>query len=99
MKVGARLRSTVCATTVAVVKAPTGLVAVQCGGDVMQEGPGDPGAGVLAPGHDVGTLLGKRYVDETSGLELLCTRGGGGSLAADGRLLELKAAKALPASD
>jgi hypothetical protein len=38
-------------------------------------------------------------VDESSGLELLCTKVGVGQLEADGRPLEIKAAKPLPASD
>ncbi len=50
-------------------------------------------------GHDGGTLLGKRYSDEASGVEILCVKPGAGSLGIDGRLLELKTAKALPSSD
>jgi hypothetical protein len=46
-----------------------------------------------------GTLLGKRYVDATGTLELLCTRAGAGELSCDGAPMTLKAAKALPASD
>ena len=37
--------------------------------------------------------------DEASGVEILCVKPGAGSLAVDGRLLELKTAKALPSSD
>jgi len=99
MKVGARLRSTVCATTAVVVRASTSDAVPECGGAPMAEGPGDPGTGTLAPGADGGTLLGKRYHDEVSGLELLCTKGGQGALSIDGRPLQLKAAKPLPASD
>ena len=99
MKAGTRLRSEVCPTTVVVVKAPSGDVSVECGGTPMQEGAGAAGSGELKPGYDAGALLGKRYVDETSGLELMCTKAGGGSLSVDGRLLELKSTKPLPASD
>jgi hypothetical protein len=99
MKAGTRLRSEVCTATAVVVKAPASSVTVECGGTPMVEGAGEPGSGELKPGYDTGALLGKRYVDEQSGLELLCTKGGGGSLSADGRLLELKATKPLPASD
>jgi hypothetical protein len=52
-----------------------------------------------AGGADHGVVLGKRYVDEQSGLEVLCTKAGAGPLAADGRPLVIKAAKVLPASD
>ena len=99
MKAGARLRSSVCSTTVVVVRAPAAPLSVECGGSPMEEGAGDAGSGELKPGYDEGTLLGKRYLDEDSGLELLCTKGGDGSLSADGRVLGIKAAKALPASD
>jgi hypothetical protein len=50
-------------------------------------------------GHAGGTLRGKRYTDTTSGVEILCVKPGAGALSVDGRLLELKTAKALPASD
>ena len=99
MKAGVRLHSAVCSTTVVVVKPPVEPVAVECGGAAMKEGTGAPGSGVVQPGYDEGTLLGKRYLDEASGLEVLCTKGGAGSLSADGRVLGIKAAKALPASD
>ena len=44
-------------------------------------------------------VLGKRYEDEPSGAELLCVKAGDGSLAIDGRVLPIKGAKPLPASD
>ena len=99
MKPGIRLHSTVCATTVVVVKPPADGVTLECGGAPMGEGVGTPAEGEPRTGYDQGTLLGKRYSDEASGAEVLCTKGGNGALSADGRLLELKVAKALPASD
>lgn len=50
-------------------------------------------------GLDGNALLGKRYSDEATGIELLCTKGGPGQLACDGRPLVVKAAKPLPSSD
>ena len=44
-------------------------------------------------------LIGKRYVEESSGLEVLCTKSGQGQLALDGVALVLKTAKPLPSSD
>jgi hypothetical protein len=44
-------------------------------------------------------VLGKRYVDESDTLELLCTKPGEGELAVDGLPLRLKSAKPLPSSD
>jgi len=46
-----------------------------------------------------GTLLGKRYVHETSGLELLCTKPGTGSLSVGDDVLTTQQAKTLPSSD
>jgi hypothetical protein len=46
-----------------------------------------------------GSLLGKRYSDDELGLELLCTKGGEGTLAVNGTPLPLRDAKPLPASD
>jgi hypothetical protein len=43
--------------------------------------------------------LGKRYASEVTGLEVLCTRPGVGSLGLDGVPLEAAQAKPLPASD
>jgi hypothetical protein len=99
MKVGTRLHSTVCTTTAVVVRPPTGDVTITCGGAPMEEGASGDSSGEIKPGFDQGTLLGKRYTDEESGLELLCTKGGGGGLFAGDRELTIKAAKALPASD
>jgi hypothetical protein len=96
-RAGRRLRSTVCATEVIVVRAPDVPVDISCGGQPMTSGPGQSGR--PAAGHDGGTLLGKRYVDEQTGLEVLCAKPGAGGLAADGRPLTIKAPKALPASD
>ena len=99
MKPGIRLHSAVCSTTVVVVKPPADGVTIECGGTPMGEGAGAPGDGEPKPGFDQGTLLGKRYSDETSGVELLCTKGGAGTLTCNGVVLEVKGAKPLPASD
>jgi hypothetical protein len=95
--VGARLRSSVCDTEVITVRAPDVPVELSCGGYPMTAG--SSRAGSSRSGADGGTLLGKRYVDEQTGLEVLCTKPGAGRLAADGRALTIKAPKALPASD
>jgi hypothetical protein len=63
------------------------------------EAPAEDARGALDPGHAEGTMLGKRYVHEATGLELLCTRPGEGSLAGGGVALPLKEAKPLPSSD
>ena len=98
---GTKLASVVCSTEVIVIRPPTADVSVECGGASMvaaDAAPDEP-SGDLADGHDEGTPLGTRYHHEASGLELLCTRAGDGSLAADGELIPLKDAKPLPSSD
>ena len=98
---GTKLASTVCLTEVIVVRPPTGAVSVECGGVAMvgaDDAPDEP-SGDLAEGHAEGTPLGKRYHHEASGLELLCTRAGDGSLSVDGDPIPLKDAKPLPSSD
>jgi hypothetical protein len=95
--VGKRLRSTVCETEIIIVRKPEIQVELYCGGHSMSQDAVQ--AGLPTAGADGGTLLGKRYVDEPTGLEVLCTKAGAGSLAADGRNLTIKAPKALPASD
>jgi hypothetical protein len=101
LAVGERLRSSSCGTEVIVVHVPDRPVELTCGGHPMSAS--TPDAAVVeravAADGDGGTLLGKRYVDEPTGLEVLCTRPGNGKLAADGRDLTIKAPKALPASD
>lgn len=100
LKAGARLKSPVSTTEVVVVRAPSSDVDLRCGGqpmvpitDVVTSG------GRLEPAHMSGTLLGKRYADPESGLELLCTKGGEGSLSLGDEPLLVKDAKSLPSSD
>jgi hypothetical protein len=49
--------------------------------------------------HSGGTSVGKRYVTALGALEVLCTKGGAGSLSVNGEQLGTKAPKPLPASD
>ena len=53
----------------------------------------------IDPAYAGGTQLGKRYVHEASGLEVLCTKPGDGALSVGTDVLELKGTKALPSSD
>lgn len=100
LKAGARLKSAADETQVVVVRAPTDEVDVTCGGHplVAMDAEDDGGASVEA-GHEGPTLLGKRYADESVGIELLCTKGGAGALFVNGAPLPLKEAKPLPSSD
>lgn len=49
--------------------------------------------------HSGGSQMGKRFTDEETGAEVLCTKAGAGSLAIDGRAIGAVEAKKLPASD
>jgi hypothetical protein len=97
---GSRWASAVCATEIVVLKPPASAVSLECGGAPMVA-VGTPKAPEAAPAgvHDGGTLLGKRYADESGSLEVLCTKGGNGSLSLDGRALVLRATTQLPSSD
>ena len=100
LKPGLRLKSAVCATEVVVVKAPKDDIDVRCGGAPMVAVGGEAaGGGALDAAHAAGTLTGKRYADEAVGIELLCTKGGEGSLSLGAEPLLQKDAKALPSSD
>lgn len=96
MKPGTKLKSAVDDTEVMVIKG--GDAIVWCGGAPMVDGkPADQGA--LDPAFAEGTKVGKRYVDAAGTVELLCVKGGKGSLAIDGVALATKDAKPLPSSD
>lgn len=100
LKVGQSLASAVDSTTVVVVRAPERDIMLTCGGTEMVAGKKGEGDGSsIRPAHLGGTQLGKRYADEDSGVEVLCTKPGQGKLELDGRELPLKTAKPLPSSD
>lgn len=100
LKPGTRLFSTVCTTELIAVKAPGGPVELTIGGAAPVTSADERGdGGEVAAGHGGGAAMGKRYVDPDDTLELLCTKPGDGVPAVDGTPLQLKEAKALPASD
>jgi hypothetical protein len=97
---GIRLRSAVCPTEIIVLKAPPGDVDLRCGGVIVVEtDTALQAAAAPQEGFSEGTQLGKRYAHSESGLELLCTKTGEGSLSVGKVLLTTKQAKTLPASD
>ena len=97
---GMRLKSVVCTTEVVVIKAPSSGEELSCAGQKMVQLADDkPDVAQLSEAHVSHALLGKRYVDEDSGLELLCSKQGFGVLGFDGRELILKQPKPLPSSD
>lgn len=100
LKPGMKLMSGVCDGQFIVVRSPKDAIALTCGGAPLVQTESERTNGASpASGSATGSLIGKRYTDEALGVELLCTRGGKGSLACNGTALELKSAKPLPASD
>jgi hypothetical protein len=99
LRPGMKLFSTVCDAQVVVVKAPSDDVEIACGGAPMIAEQPDGASGPPDASLGDGPALGKRYADDDRGLELLCSRAGGGALTVDGEPLHLKGAKPLPSSD
>jgi hypothetical protein len=100
IKPGSRWKSAVCDAQMVVVRPPSQPGTLQCGGTaVLGLSDAATPTGAIDPDHAGGVLIGKRYVDEVSGIEVLGAKAGKGSLAYDGRPLSLKDAKPLPASD
>ncbi|WP_236791960.1 hypothetical protein [Amycolatopsis sp. GM8] len=97
LRPGTRLRGRNSTCEVIVVKGSDGPAVLMCAGAEMLA----PGATQAAaePADGPSILLGKRYTDDESGIEVLCTKAGPGPLTVDSRELTQKAAKALPASD
>jgi hypothetical protein len=99
VKVGSRLACPDCPTEVVVTRATEASVALACSGSELVALDGArPQEGHRSP-TDGSPQLGKRYVDDEAGIELLCTKPGSGELTCEGRPLLLKAAKPLPSSD
>ena len=99
VKVGSRLACPECPTELVVTRAADTSVALECSGSALVELDGARPQGGHPSTADGAPQLGKRYVDDDAGLELLCTKPGSGELTCEGRPLSLKAAKPLPSSD
>jgi hypothetical protein len=100
LKPGTRWASQVCDTEVVVVRAASRPVSLECGGHPMAPVGEDRSGGLtLDQAFADGSLIGKRFADPDSGVELLVTKAGTGSLAVDGTAIPIKDAKPLPSSD
>ncbi|HEY0975507.1 MAG TPA: hypothetical protein VGE57_13515 [Solimonas sp.] len=98
LKAGSRFKSAVSDAQLMVVKAPAGEHDLQIGGvDVVA--PTAAGGGAIDAADAGEVLIGKRYVNADESLELLCTKGGKGTIVFNGTALEIKQAKQLPSSD
>jgi hypothetical protein len=99
VKPGTKLRSAVCDAQFVVVRAPGDDVDLACGGAPLLTGDDEIGGGRIDPTLATGSQLGKRYVDDEVGVELLCSKAGDGTLTCNGAPMGLKGAKPLPSSD
>ena len=100
MKPGSRWKSAVCSTEVVVVRPPNVDVSLECGGiPMVAQSATAPSQQPVTADLMKGSLVGKRYVDGDTSIELLCVKTGEGSLSVNQRLLAVKDAKRLPSSD
>ena len=100
LKPGSRWKSAVCDTELVVVRPPKSPVSLEVGGHpVLAHTETKPEGLPLSADHSGGTQPGKRFSDEASGLEVLCSKGGAGSISVNGQALGAKDAKKLPSSD
>ena len=96
LKPGLKLNGTTSTAQVIVIRG-TGEVDIRCAGAIMST---DVAAETPAEGESDRTVqLGKRYTDVAGTVDLLCTKPGVGPLSIGEVELQLKATKALPASD
>jgi hypothetical protein len=99
LRPGDQLSSAACATRVVVIRAPAGRRPLIACGDSPMVPAGAAQQAPAAGSGDAVTLIGKRYVDASGAVELLCTASGAGELTCDGVPMTIKAARPLPASD
>ena len=97
LQAGKRFRSQNSTCEVVVVRGTSNGSVLMCAGAEMVEAGTAPETSPASGGPAV--QLGKRYVDDEAGLEVLCVKAGPGPLTYAGRELTMKTAKPLPASD
>ena len=95
---GTRLKSTVCTTEIMVITAPAEGIDIMCGGEPMNSD-GQSNGGSVQQEHAAGSTLGKRYTNKEGSLEVLCVKGGEGSLWAGGSAMKVKDSTKLPKTD
>jgi hypothetical protein len=78
------LACAVCNTTVVVMQTPAAAVTLTCCDQVLRAVRPAPCSAHQPGSGGQGTLAGSRYIDESSGLIVRCTRGGRGAVSCDG---------------
>ena len=87
LRPGSRWKSAVCDAQLVVVRPPSSAGELQCGGvAVVPIDDTKAPTGAIDPAFADGVVIGKRYVDEASGLEVLGAKAGA---AGDAAILEL----------
>ena len=100
LKPGSRWKSAVDDVEVVVVRPPKTEATLECGGyQMIPHAEAKPEGKEIAADFAEGSQAGKRYADEETGMEVLCTKAGKGTLTIGGRPIGAKEAKKLPASD
>jgi hypothetical protein len=94
---GSRWKCALSEAEFVLVRAPSTEGELACGGLAVLAAAAERPAGGAKPEGE--SLLGKRYTDVDTGLEVLCSKAGKGMLSFDGRALTIKEAKRLPSSD
>ncbi len=97
---GMRLSGAACTTEIVVVKAPQAPVDLRIGGHpALKPGEDRVDATAVTTPPEAAAVMGKRYVDVTGELEVLCVKAGAGAISVGDDLCEIKDAKPLPSSD
>ncbi len=99
IKPGSRWKSRVCTAEAVLVRPPKCEGLPQCGGVDMVPNGEDAQPAEIVAGLEGGCTVGKRYRSEATGVEMLCTKAGTGSLGFGGEALDPVEAKKLPSSD
>jgi hypothetical protein len=101
LRVGMRLSSTQDSTRIIILKASQSEAELTCGGRPMSEeiGAANDNSNHSSAANENASELGKRYVHERTGIEVLVTQGGPGILAVGNHPMTVKAPKKLPSSD
>ena len=100
LKVGAKYSSAVSDAQIMIIRSSLAEGDLRCGGaPMLAEGESAAPGAALDSGQSEGVATGKRYTDAAGRIELLCVKGGEGTIALDGEPLGPRLAKKLPSSD
>ena len=100
LKVGSKLSSAVSGVQVMIIRSSLAEADLRCGGvSMLAQGESAASGVTLDSSLTEGVATGKRYTDPAGQIELLCVKGGEGTITLDGEPLGPRLAKKLPSSD